>query len=122
MAAELREQGMTIDVFTQGEGDERHAGLHISLGDEQDFNYQVWPRKFQTPTFAIRASQASSYYYRLEVFLTEGTQGYDLMDYSKGQVIDDILDQYESHLHFLHLNRLAPGDSSLPDGPEQAGN
>ncbi len=122
VAAELREQGMTIDVFTQGEGDERHAGLHISLGDEQDFNYQVWPRKFQTPTFAIRASQASSYYYRLEVFLTEGTQGYDLMNYSKGQVIDDILDQYESHLHFLHLNRVAPGDSSLPDGPEQAGN
>ena len=49
----------------------------------------------------------------------EGSQGYDLMDYSKAQVIDDILDQYESHMHFLHLNRETPGD--LPDSPQQPG-
>ncbi|RJS95104.1 choline BCCT transporter BetT [Salinisphaera sp. Q1T1-3] len=122
VATELREQGMEVEVFTQGEGDERHAGLRVALGEEPDFNYQVWPRRFQTPTFAMRASKANSDYYRLEVFLTEGTQGYDLMDYSKAQVIDDILDQYESHLHFLHLNRVAPGESSLPDGPEQPSN
>lgn len=54
------------------------------------------------------------------MFLTEGTQGYDLMNYSKDQVIDDILDQYESHLHFLHLTREVPGDSALPDAPDPA--
>ncbi|MGB7754634.1 MAG: hypothetical protein WBL23_01055 [Salinisphaera sp.] len=86
---------------------------------EPDFNYQAWPRKSQTPTFAMRASRSNAYYYRLEVFLTEGTQGYDLMDYSKDQVIDDILDQYESHLYFLHLTREAARDSTLPDAPDQ---
>lgn len=119
VAEELRAQGVDVNVITEGEGDERHAALRVGLGDEADFNYQAWPRKFQTPTFAMRASRSNSYYYRLEVFLTEGTQGYDLMDYSKDQVIDDILDQYESHLHFLHLTREAAGDSMLPDGPDQ---
>ena len=31
--------------------------------------------------------------------------GNDLMDYSKEQVITDILDQYERHLNFIHLHR-----------------
>jgi hypothetical protein len=33
------------------------------------------------------------------------------MDYSKEQVITDILDQYERHLNFIHLHREAPGNS-----------
>ena len=32
------------------------------------------------------------------------------MDYSKEQVIIDILDQYERHLNFIHLHREAPGN------------
>ncbi|WP_423824018.1 choline BCCT transporter BetT [Salinisphaera sp. SPP-AMP-43] len=119
VAEELRAQGMNVEVATEGEGDERHGALRVDLMDEPDFNYQVWPREFQTPTFAMRTSRSNSSYYRLEVFLTEGTQGYDLMDYSKDQIIADILDQYESHLHFLHLARESAGDSTLPDSPEQ---
>lgn len=39
------------------------------------------------------------------------------MDYSKEQVITDILDQYERHLNFIHLHREAPGNSVMfPDG------
>ncbi len=42
--------------------------------------------------------------------------GNDLMDYSKEQVITDILDQYERHLNFIHLHREAPGNSVMfPD-------
>ena len=52
----------------------------------------------------------------LETFLLEGSQGNDLMDYSKEQVITDILDQYERHLTFIHLHREAPGHSVMfPD-------
>ncbi|MGU8127456.1 hypothetical protein ACLXAZ_30175, partial [Escherichia coli] len=52
----------------------------------------------------------------LETFLLEGSQGNDLMDYSKEQVITDILDQYERHLNFIHLHREAPGHSVMfPD-------
>ncbi|MEG3116944.1 hypothetical protein R3F72_17685 [Salinicola sp. 4072] len=39
--------------------------------------------------------------------------------YTREQVIDDILDQYERHLQFLHLNRMEPGSINMPDSPEQ---
>ncbi len=42
-------------------------------------------------------------------------RGNDLMDYSKEQVIGDILDQYEKHLNFLHIHREAPGTLTFPD-------
>jgi len=38
------------------------------------------------------------------------------MDYSKEQVITDILDQYERHLNFIHLDREAPGNGVLFPG------
>ena len=93
-----------------------HLELRVRLGDEQDFVYQVWPQKYSVPGFTYRARSGKSTYYRLETFLLEGSQGNDLMDYSKEQVIIDILDHYERHLNFIHLNREAPGNSiALPD-------
>jgi choline/glycine/proline betaine transport protein len=44
-------------------------------------------------------------YYRAEVHLSEGSQDYDLTGYNKEQIINDILDQYERHLQYLHLVR-----------------
>lgn len=93
-----------------------HVELRVHLGDEQDFVYQVWPQKYSIPGFTYRARSGKSSYYRLETFLLEGSQDNDLMDYSKEQVIIDILDQYERHLNFIHINREAPGTSiSFPD-------
>jgi choline/glycine/proline betaine transport protein len=114
----IGQEGVKVEVDEQ-EGDEPHLALNVSLGDEQNFTYQVWPRRFATPSFALRAQQTNAYYYRLEVYLLEGSQGYDLMGYNKEQVIEDILDQYERHLHFLHMNRQAPGTVTMPDSPEQ---
>lgn len=113
----LCEQGVTAEI-QQGETEDKHLALNVIFADEQNFSYQVWPRQFTTPAFAIRTQQSGAYYYRLEVYLTEGSQGYDLMGYSREQAISDILDQYESHLHFLHLNRETPGQAALPDSPE----
>ncbi|WP_038892038.1 hypothetical protein, partial [Yersinia pestis] len=57
-----------------------------------------------------------SHYYRLETYLLEGTQGNDLMDYSKEQIINNILDQYERHMNFLHIQSEAPGNiMTFPD-------
>lgn len=91
--------------------DERlnHLELLVRLGEEQNFIYQIWPMRYSVPGFTYRARSGKSHYYRLETFLMEGTQGNDLMDYSKEQVIGDILDQYEKHLNFLHIHREAPG-------------
>jgi choline/glycine/proline betaine transport protein len=39
------------------------------------------------------------------VHLREGGQDYDIMGWSKLAVINDVIDQYHKHLHFLHLLR-----------------
>jgi len=44
-------------------------------------------------------------YFRAEVHLKEGGQNYDVMGWSRDGVIGDILDQYEKHMHFLHMVR-----------------
>ncbi|TFD54838.1 BCCT family transporter [Cryobacterium sp. Hh11] len=89
--------------------------LNVSMGDERGFKYQIYPVQFDTPTYAVRSASASGKYYRMEVFSLEGSHGYDLMGYSKEQVITDVLDHYETHLDFLHLNRAEPGNTALAE-------
>ncbi|KHN49800.1 choline transporter [Pectobacterium fontis] len=119
VARELRLRGASVEVNELPPvEDERlnHLELQVDLGDEQNFLYQIWPQRYSVPAFTYRARSGKSDYYRLETFLLEGSQGNDLMDYSKEQVINDILDQYERHLNFLHLNREAPGNTlTFPD-------
>ncbi|WCG84368.1 choline transporter [Pectobacterium sp. A5351] len=119
VARELRLRGASVEVSELPPvEDERlnHLELLVNLGDEQNFLYQIWPQRYSVPAFTYRARSGKSDYYRLETFLLEGSQGNDLMDYSKEQVINDILDQYERHLNFLHLNREAPGNTlTFPD-------
>ncbi|MBN3189605.1 choline transporter [Pectobacterium brasiliense] len=119
VARELRLRGTSVEVNDLPPvEDERlnHLELLVDLGDEQNFLYQIWPQRYSVPAFTYRARSGKSDYYRLETFLLEGSQGNDLMDYSKEQVINDILDQYERHLNFLHLNREAPGNTlTFPD-------
>ncbi|SFN27122.1 choline/glycine/proline betaine transport protein [Candidatus Pantoea varia] len=109
---ELRDGRVTLESVEADEANPiGYLDLRVHLGEEQDFVYQVWPQQYSIPGFTYRARSGKSTYYRLETFLMEGSQGNDLMDYSKEQVIIDILDQYERHLNFIHLNREAPGSN-----------
>ncbi|QLK60539.1 BCCT family transporter [Enterobacteriaceae bacterium Kacie_13] len=114
VAQELELRGAKV-TFTEHEPEEdekiSHLELQVALGEEQNFIYQIWPVRYAVPAFTYRARAGKSNYYRLETFLLEGTQGNDLMDFTKHQVINDILDQYERHLNFLHINREAPGNT-----------
>ncbi|MFF4884725.1 hypothetical protein ACFY2D_18010 [Streptomyces nigra] len=47
--------------------------------------------------------------------LAEGNQDYDVMGYSKEQLIADALDQYERYLEFLRVRHDASTRSKLPD-------
>ena len=108
---ELRGGRVTLDRHAAEDNALGYIDLRVNLGEEQDFVYQVWPQQYSVPGFTYRARSGKSTYYRLETFLLEGSQGNDLMDYSKEQVIINILDQYERHLNFIHLHREAPGNS-----------
>ncbi|MGZ1489915.1 choline BCCT transporter BetT [Brevibacterium sediminis] len=72
---------------------------------EYPFRYQVWPHKVSVPSFGGMVPRGTGEdYYRMEVYLDGGTgQGYDIMGFSKEQIIDDVLDQYERHVEFLQL-------------------
>ena len=77
------------------------ADLCVELDGERTFTYQIYPVQRNVPSHAL-SSSAGGRYYRIEVFSLEGSHGYDLMGYSKDEVIADVLDHYEVHLEFLH--------------------
>ncbi|MBE8167056.1 MAG: BCCT family transporter [Shewanella sp.] len=100
---ELEKQGVQSVVKLDEKGS---PSLRVLHGDEHDFSYAIISRSNLQPSFANDESDESNLKYsRAEVFLNEGGQNYDIMGYTKVQVIGDIIDQYEKHMHFLHLVR-----------------
>ena len=111
---------LAFDLVAQelNKSPENHLKVHISTddglcltvdhGEEQAFIYRVLARKCLQPGFVTEAEDEDSpdeSYYRAEVHLLEGGQDYDIMGWSKAAVINNIIDQYHKHLHFLHLIR-----------------
>ncbi|MEC5209238.1 choline/glycine/proline betaine transport protein [Psychrobacter sp. PL15] len=80
--------------------------LQVGHGEQDDFIYEVNLVKAERPNFTLNtSSKLAEYYYRAEVFLSDGSQEYDLVGYTKEQVLVDILNQYERHMQYLHLER-----------------
>ncbi len=105
MLLELRKQGVEVNLHK--DDDTHRTRLEVLFGAEMDFEYEVRPRAYQRPSFVLTEDQddEESKYFRAEVHLREGGQDYDVMGWSREQVLGDILDQYEKHLHFLHMVR-----------------
>ncbi len=103
---ELKKQNIEARVET---GDKGKLWVEVLHGDETDFYYQVRPRRYEPPSFALsdtrRKRMENLKFYRAEVHFKEGGQDYDIMGWSKSDVIHDVIDQYERHLHFLHTVR-----------------
>ncbi|GHE21594.1 choline BCCT transporter BetT [Halomonas urumqiensis] len=125
-AEELRSRGQDASVSEeQIDGDPLPSlTLQVSLEEAASFVYQVCPHRMRTPSFL---PVDDDYYVRLDVFLAEGGTGQDLNGYTRGQVIGDVLSEYERHLHFLALAgqdgqvQAMPGTiGDLPDGVTQS--
>ena len=78
--------------------------LRVDHHNEINFIYQVVARKTQPPSFMADRLEEQQFY-QAEVFLREGGQNYDVMDWTLDDLLQDIIDQYERHLHFLNLVR-----------------
>ncbi|MDH3011226.1 choline BCCT transporter BetT [Gordonia alkanivorans] len=104
VAAQFGREGVsaTVDESAANEG-LPSPRLIVKLADVPAFEYCVWPVSAPTPTYAVRSQRSDDRYFRCEVYLTEGSQGYSLSGYTREQIIGDILDQYERHLGYLHL-------------------
>lgn len=105
-AGELAERGVEARVVA--EDDALSVRLEVSHGDEVDFTYEVRASHHPLPDASIGVADGSTEaggFFRAEVHLAEGGQDYDVMGWSQEQIIVDILNQYEDHLHFLHTVR-----------------
>jgi len=106
IADELRDSQIDVEIQRLP----RAIELIVKHGEEHDFVYGVHRRKHLQPDFVVNEAddidnEDDQNYYRAEVFLSEGGQDYDIMGWSKTAVINDIIDQYQKHLHFLHMLR-----------------
>ena len=106
VAEELRKQGYTVAVESS---DDKRCKFEVQHNEEVNFVYEVRPRAYVRPDFMVQddadEEREERKYFRAEVHLLEGGQDYDIMGWSRDEVIDDILDQYEQHMHFLHVVR-----------------
>jgi len=106
VVAELKKQNLDAHLISDSGG---RIGVEVGHGSEQDFVYVVRPRPYEPPSFILgetRPERAEALkYFRAEVHFREGGQNYDIMGWSSEEVIHDVLDQYERHMHFLQTVR-----------------
>ncbi|WP_028575655.1 BCCT family transporter [Desulfonatronovibrio hydrogenovorans] len=103
---ELKKRDVKARVLDEDDG---RVWMEVLHGEEIDFFYSVRPRPHTPPAFALRDTKKDRTeklkYYRAEVHLSEGGQDYDVMNWTREQIITDVLDHYEKHLHFLSVVR-----------------
>ncbi|MEW9796664.1 BCCT family transporter [Alteromonas sp. CYL-A6] len=101
---EFESQGFGVTLENRADA----VALKITMGNDPDFIYAVHLTRTEQPQFAnndatnVDESDQRSYY-RAEVHLAEGGQNYDIMGWSKISVINDVIDHYHKHQHFIHL-------------------
>ncbi|HIW06837.1 MAG TPA: BCCT family transporter [Candidatus Ignatzschineria merdigallinarum] len=99
--AELEKQGLTVVINTEEDDDIR---LEVDHGDNANFVYRVKAKHYLKPSFTLldeESAQEDQKYFRAEVYLDDGSKGYDIMGYTKENIMNDIVDQYTSHHYFI---------------------
>ena len=103
----LADKGVVANVTV--DDSEVIARLIVSHGEEVNFVYEVRARSLPLPDASLGVARndrdRQDRFFRAEVHLAEGGQDYDVMGWTEEQLIVDILNQYEDHLHFLHIQR-----------------
>ena len=100
VVTELTNKGVDAQITLEDNG----LKLKTWHDGTENFIYKVLAIEVPRPSFSIGVSgkRKSDTFYRAEVYLREGGQGYDIMGYSLEQIINDILNQYERHIHYIH--------------------
>lgn len=117
VAVEMRHRGYDAVLLTSvlPESGLSQLDFEVTLEDERKFRYQLFPVRGETPAFSETSPDE---YFRLEVYGLTGSMGYDIYGYTENQIINNLIDLYERHMEFLHLQQLRPGESDLSDGAE----
>ena len=99
------------EAFVKLDEETGRATFTVERHDHMDFIYDIRMTEYLVPGFSyaeLRSEEdESEKYFRAEVFLRRGGQAYDIYGYDKESITKDILDQFESYLHFLDTS---PGE------------
>lgn len=109
--------------------DEEHQRIYLEVLKQNhvDFVYEIRLLEHLLPDYAypeMPDEKTQKHYYRAELFLRRGGQSYDIYGFDQQDIITDILDQFEKHLHFLHISpgilpwRMEEHDDLLATPPE----
>ncbi|HEY9018311.1 choline BCCT transporter BetT [Thiomicrospira sp.] len=102
VSEELKAQGVDARVES---GEDGRVWIEVRHGEQIDFFYSARPHAYEPPALIMRDTQAKQMeehkYYRIEVHLGEGGQDYDIMGWTKETILNDVLEQYSRHVHFL---------------------
>lgn len=106
---ELAEAFESENIETKIDKSDTCCSINVIVGENVEFVYKVKMRDYKIPTFTYiekenKEGNEGKKYYTAEVYLLEGGQNYDIMGYSKEQVIADILNQYDKHMYFINNN------------------
>ena len=114
-AEEFRKEGYDVTVETRHQDGTSltEASFQVEIPGHRSFLYEVAPVETPVPIFGARPAPQMKNYYRMEVFTHTGSEGYDLYGVDKQQVIDDVLDRFESHLGFLSYSAEALSDTVI---------
>ena len=115
-ASEMEKNGYFTKI---SQGKNSYVYMEVFQGEEVDFVYGIHPKAHLKPNAIVPEHAdlseqelddtfddgSEEKYFRAEVHLQEGGQDYDVMGWTKDQLLTDILSQYERHLQFLHTLR-----------------
>jgi choline/glycine/proline betaine transport protein len=99
---EMIAQSLDAELVSSAE----RLSLRITHAGQPDFLYSVQTRVASQPDLLsaeddVVEADNEQEYYRAEVHLTEGGQDYCVMQWSKEAIINDVIEQYQKHIHFL---------------------
>lgn len=118
VAAELSALGAQVSC-NRGEHPEYplpYVDLMVHFPDQDEFKYQPYPVAYNVPNYASNISAVAEVFFKVEIFNLTGSQGQDIMGYTKDQVISDILDAYDAHMIYMSMI----GDKGSPSSLVEA--
>lgn len=88
----------------------RDGRVRLVIGADESlaFAYGLRIRAHTMTGAELTDESVEQAFYRVEVYLEHGGQQYDVMGYTREQIIADIITQYERYLHYLYLSNSAP--------------
>jgi choline/glycine/proline betaine transport protein len=108
VAKEMRGRGLTVTV--EPDGDDGVA-LTIPAVEVRSFVYGVRPVRHLLPAFTAAEAASSEekrpHSWVARTFFSDGSRGYDVMGFSRDQIISDVVAQYERYQALTQLKATA---------------